>query len=312
MTLPTPILFCIFNRPALTRQVFEAIRHQRPQTLLVVQDGPRADRKGEADLVAETRRILEEVDWDCDVRTNFANENLGCKQRMASGISWGFDQFERLIILEDDCLPSESFFGFSESLLNRFDENERVMMISGDNFLPKSHSPHSYYFSKWTHIWGWASWRRAWRKFDLEMSDWPDVRESAWLESLCCDEAELEHWNSIFDRQHAGLIDTWDYSWMYNCWRHNGLTVLPHRNLVTNIGFGDSATHTLDVASPLANMPRREMGPLLHPAQAIRNVDADAYSWSQVFKPRPMLESFRPSKTANWRNWWHRIRRAAS
>ncbi len=312
MALQTPVLFCIFNRPELTRQVFAAIRRQRPKALLVVQDGPRPDREGEAELVAKARRVVEEVDWDCEVRTHFADENLGCKRRMATGISWGFELFERLIILEDDCLPSDSFFGYCDSLLNRFDENENVMMISGNNFLPKSHSPHSYYFSKWTHIWGWASWRRAWRKFDVEMSDWATVRELNWLDSLCCDEAELEHWNSIFDRQHAGLIDTWDFSWMYNCWRQHGLTVLPHRNLVTNIGFGDSATHTIDASSPLANMPRFELGPLLHPAQVTRNVIADAISWNQIFKPKPNLESNARSKDAHRWNWWPRTRRAAS
>ena len=285
MALETPILFCIFNRPQVTSQVFEAIAAQKPKILLVVQDGPRSDHPEDQQKTKQARAIINRVDWDCDVRTNISATNLGCKQRMATGITWAFAQFERLIILEDDCLPSASFFPYCETLLERFADDERIMTISGDNFQSTKRGPYSYYFSKWTHIWGWASWRRAWNHFDVDVASWPDIRKSQILKKLSCESAEQKHWQQLFNQQYAGAINTWDFPWMYANWVNNGLTVLPNVNLVSNLGFGPDATHTQDPASKLANMACHQLDQLSHPPHVIRDTEADRMSWHRLFKP---------------------------
>ena len=115
--LNTPVAFLIFNRPHTTQRVFAEIAKARPPKLLVVADGPRNDRPGEAELCAQTRAIIDQVDWDCEVLTHYADKNMGCKKRIASGIDWVFTQVEEAIILEDDCLPEASFFQFCEENL---------------------------------------------------------------------------------------------------------------------------------------------------------------------------------------------------
>ncbi len=180
-----PIIFFIFNRPAETFRVFERIREARPEKLLIVADGPRSSRAGEAALCRQTREILDRVDWPCEVLTNFADTNMGCGRRIAGGLDWAFEEVEEGIIVEDDCLPDPSFFRYCAKLLDRYRADERVMMISGDNFQNGvSRTSDSWYFSQLRHCWDWATWRRAWRHFDFAMSDWPQRRASQWIKTV--------------------------------------------------------------------------------------------------------------------------------
>ncbi len=282
----TPVLLCTFNRPQQTQRVFEAIARCQPKHLLISSDGPRAHINGEIELVERTRAIIGQVNWPCDIRTRYSNHNHGCRIQMAESINWAFEQFEELIILEDDCLPDDSFFPFCAELLNRFAGDPRVMMISGDNFQPQPRSVFSYYFSKYSHIWGWATWRRAWKYFDLEMRTWPENRNQAWLNRWSTNQAERNYWCDVFDRQHQGQIDTWDYSWAYACWANNGWTILPELNLVSNIGFGSQATHTCDVESSLANLPLQTIKRIQHPPIVARDTVADDFTWNTVFNPK--------------------------
>jgi hypothetical protein len=284
--MDTAVVFLVFRRPDLTARVFESIRQARPKTLLVVADGPRSDRPDEAGQCAATRAAVERVDWPCEVLRNYSDANLGCKHRVASGLDWAFEQVEEAIILEDDCLPDPTFFRFAEELLERYRDDRRIMTVSGDNFLQgRRTSPHSYYFSRYMHCWGWASWRRAWRLFDLEMRQWPALRQDGWLADLFPVARQARYWESIFDRVHRGEIDTWDYIWTYSIWSQSGLNVLPERNLVSNIGFGGAASHTHDKLSPWANLPTEAMTfPLDHPTCVLRNHRADAYSQQSVFQ----------------------------
>ena len=293
MSLETPIAFCIFNRPDLTKRVFEAIARQRPRHLLVIGDGPRVDRPDEARQVAETRRVIERVDWDCDVRLQFSDTNLGCRRRIETGLTWAFDQHEELIILEDDCLPDDSFFHYCQTLLRKYRDDHRVMMISGDQFNPQPESPYSYYFSKWAHIWGWASWRRAWNLFDEGMTSWPEAKENQWLESMIDQPCELDHWTRICDQLYQGEIDTWDWPWMYSCWIQSGLTILPHVNLVTNIGFDERATHTRDPESFQSRLPTGSILSLRHPPNVSRDCTADRWTLENIFQ-HDMTEPQRP------------------
>ena len=283
--LDTPVLLCVFNRPDLTSQVFQAIAKQRPARLLIAADGARPNVAGEIELVRQTRQVVEKVNWDCDVQTWFRDENAGCRQQMAEAITWGFQECEKLIILEDDCLPDPTFFAFCRHLLDRYETDQRVMMISGDNFQSDSCGPESYYFSNYSHIWGWASWRRAWEKFDLGMSTWPEFKRAGSLQEFCCGSREVAYWTDLFDRQYRGEIETWDYSWAYACWKHRGFTILPSQNLVSNIGFRQDGTHTLNPESHLANIPVTPLQRLIHPSVIARDWRADVATWQSIFCP---------------------------
>jgi len=251
----TPILLCIFNRPSLTEQVFQRIAAQRPRRLLIVGDGPRPGHPTDAARVQACRQIVQQVNWDCQVSYQLSQSNLGCRRRMASGLTWAFEQVEELIVLEDDCLPDPLFFDYCQTMLERFRHDPQVGMICGDQFLDQVPTDYDAYLSKYAFVWGWASWRRAWRHYDLEMSRWPQRRDGGWLADRCVSAEEERYWRDIFQRQAEGQIDTWDYSWMFNCWDHDWLTVHPKHNLVANIGFGVDATHTTDPSAALANRP---------------------------------------------------------
>jgi hypothetical protein len=196
-------------------------------------------------------------------------------------------------VLEDDCLPGPDFFRFMHEMLRHFAGNPRIMMVSGDNFQPGPISDSSYYFSRWTHIWGWGTWRRAWQHYDDRITSWPDVSGTLFLDQSTDSPVEKRHWHQVFDQIWNGQIDTWDFSWMYACWLNKGLAVLPNFNLVTNIGFGAAATHTTDALSPLASLPCEDLGDLVHPAELVRDVQADRWTWENVFLPacKPVASS---------------------
>lgn len=280
--MKTPVALFLFNRPELTRRVFDAIAAARPRQLFLVADGPRDQT--ERHRCDAARAVTECIDWPCEVRRDFADANLGCRRRMAGGIDWVFAQVERAILLEDDCVPDPSFFPFCEQLLDRYALDERVMMISGDNFqFGVSRTDASYYFSKITHVWGWGTWRRAWRHYDVTMRDWPAVRDSPWLEAHLGDRAVAAVFRRIFDNVHAGRVDTWDSQWTYAVWRQGGLTALPSGNLVTNVGFGADATHTKADQSIYSRLPTVPMRfPLRHPEEVEPHAEADAFSLRQL------------------------------
>ncbi|MDT7542553.1 MAG: hypothetical protein QOE33_2457 [Acidobacteriota bacterium] len=280
----TPVAFIIFNRPDVTARVFAEIARARPPKLLVVADGARADRPGEADLCRAARSVVERVDWDCEVLTNFSDVNLGCRNRVSSGITWVFDQVEEAIIVEDDCLPHPTFFPFCEEMLARYRDDERVMHITGDNFqFGHSRTSESYYFSRMINIWGWASWRRAWRLYDVEMKLWSRLRETDWLIDVVGHPVAASYWRHTFDEVYFGRNNTWDYQWTFSVWAQNGLAIVPDVNLVSNIGWGAGATHTSPGESPLADIPVEEMRfPLRHPADMIRQREADDYNFQRV------------------------------
>lgn len=291
MTIP-PILFLIFNRPDLTQQVFEQIRQASPEQLFIAADGPRADRLGEAALCAEARSIVDKVDWPCEAHTLFRDQNLGCKMAVSGAITWFFEHVEEGIVLEDDCLPHPTFFRYCAELLNRFEDDERIMVISGNNFQEyKIKSRYSYYFSIYNHVWGWASWRRAWMHYDSQLTHWPQLRDNNWLSDIFHESASVKYWRRIFNDVHAGLINnTWDYPWTYSCWVQNGLTILPSVNLVSNIGFDSRGTHTQNGTSRLSNLPMQAMPfPLIHPKQVKRNYQADQYTAQKIFGVRPTV-----------------------
>lgn len=282
--LQTAVLFLVFNRPDTTAQVFEAIRQAKPPRLYVAADGPRVNREGEAERVARVREIATAVDWPCEVKTMFREENLGCKYAVSGGITWFFEHEEQGIILEDDCLPHPDFFGFCETLLERYASDERVWVITGDNFQNgQKRGEGTYYFSCYNHVWGWASWQRAWQKADMDIKFWSEWKHSAAWQATKRDKVERKYWSKIFDRMYRAEIDTWDYPWTASVWFHGGLTATPNVNLVSNIGFGPDSTHTASADSPLAGMATSGIVEIIHPAVISRDQLADRYVFDHTF-----------------------------
>lgn len=275
--LKTPVAFFIFNRPDETKKVFNEIAKAMPPKLFVIADGPREDNLGEAKKCADARAIIDGVDWDCELLTNYSDVNMGCKHRVSSGLDWVFNTVGEAIILEDDCLPHPSFFRFCQELLKRYEGEESIAHICGADFLcGTGHVPYSYTFSRYTAIWGWATWRRAWRHYDVSMKKWPEIREYDILRTWLNSPRAVRYWSDIFERVYRGKIDTWDYQWLFACWVSNLLSIRPAVNLISNIGFGPNATHTLLPKSALANMETSEMTfPLAHPPAVMRDATRD-------------------------------------
>lgn len=283
------VLFLIFNRPDTTKQVFEAIRQARPAKLFVAADGPRSNRPEESDACRQARAVVNQVDWDCKVHTLFRENNLGCKAAVSSAISWFFDHVEEGIILEDDCLPDQSFFSFCRELLEKYRHDSRVMHIAGHNFqFGRPVGTGSYYFSQLCHIWGWASWRRVWASYDPDMRDLPEFSSQGAFDRVFRSQDMRTYYSFVFDQVYRGRINTWDHQLAYTILKNNGLCIIPNVNLVENIGF-TSGTHTsLDQFSffkklAVRNLYRKLMSnrkqavnlPLVHPDFMVTAYDAD-------------------------------------
>ncbi|HVW94769.1 MAG TPA: hypothetical protein VHA56_02205 [Mucilaginibacter sp.] len=278
------ILFVIFNRPDTTNRVFAAIRDAKPPRLYVSADAPRAGDAEDEILCRQARAIINEVDWDCEVKTLFNTRNLGCRDAVSAAITWFFANEEEGIILEDDCLPANSFFKFCDEMLAYYRHDARVMHITGCNLQQgKKWGEDSYYFSNRVHVWGWASWRRVWEKYDkdLEKYDAGEVAEK--FINIYNDELIVESWVQIFKGVKAGQINSWAYSLDFLVFFNNGLVVIPNQNLISNIGFGAGATHTQQEESVYANVQLAEMNNITHPEFILPEKRADLFIMNQDF-----------------------------
>lgn len=281
----SPIVYIIFNRPRHTRITFETIRAYKPSQLFIIADGPRKDSCTDAERCREVRNIVDLIDWPCEVYKNYSEYNLGCKERVISGLNWVFENVDRAIIIEDDILPNEDFFYFCDELLEKYKNETRVSCITGNNFQDGQHrgtAKNSYYFSRYNHVWGWATWRRAWICNDPSLSFWPEWRDTKEWRRRFDDYNERRYWKQIFDRMFNNEIDTWDYSWTASVWFRGGLTATPNVNLVTNIGFGPDATHTIEHEDRYGQQSCA-MGPISHPQDVFRDKDADKYTYDHHF-----------------------------
>jgi hypothetical protein len=278
----TPLVLMIFNRPDLTQAVFSSIAKTKPKQLFVIADGPRSPTEEEKCLQA--RSIVEMIDWKCDVRTNLSKTNMGCRHRIVSGLNWVFSLVDEAIILEDDCVPHESFFRYCATLLEYYRDNNRVMEIGGCNYRKRRiNGRSSYYFSRYYHTLGWATWRRAWKFYDENIAMWPQVKCSEWWESFFEDKEERAYWNSIYDQIYNGeLQSSWDYQWQFARWCQNGLAAVSTVNLISNIGFGSDATNTTCEHDFRARLPVSDIGQIEHPVSIERNTDADYHRFHTV------------------------------
>lgn len=280
--MKSAVLFIIFNRPNTTKKVFEVIRQAKPPKLYIAADGPRQDRESEYIVCDETRKIATKVDWDCEVKTLFREKNLGCANAVSGAINWFFEQEEEGIILEDDVLPVSTFFEYCDELLVKFRNDYRIGMISGCNLVwNKIEIKYSYLFSIYNHIWGWATWRRSWKYYDITMKDWPEWRESGNLEKLSGgNKPFVSFWKRWMDIAYAGLSNSRDSQWHYTCWKNGWINVLPKYNQTFNIGFysdAGGATHPIgDVPQYIIkSQPKPLEFPLVHPQDLVVNNYAD-------------------------------------
>lgn len=282
--LHTPVALLIFNRPEATRRVAAQIAKARPPKVLIFADGPRPGHPTDEEQTRLTRAVIDEIAWPCEVLKNYSTINLGTKHRPASGLDWVFGAVEEAIFLEDDCLPHLSFFRFCDELLEKYHDDERVMMVSGNNFMrDRKLSSDSYLFVHYIGIWGWATWRRAWRHYDADLHLWKSLRETPFLSDILGNDAEVELYRLYFDRIVSGESRTWDHQWQFACWAQHGLSIMPSVNLVSNFGFGAGAEHYKKFDARLAEFPAVEMEfPLRHPLTMVRNRRADDFAFEQL------------------------------
>ena len=278
------VLFVIFNRPDTTSRVFAQIRAAKPKRLYIAADAPRPDHPEDVLLCKQAKAVVNSIDWECDVKTLFRDENAGCREGVSSAATWFFSHEEEGIILEDDCLPANSFFKFCDTLLEKYRDDTRVRHITGCNLQQgKKWGNYTYYFSNMTHVWGWASWKRVWKDYDKSLSKYNADEAREQLSNIFADSLVVDCWQHIFEEVKAGKINAWGYQLDFANFFNNGLTIIPNENLISNIGFGANATHTIDESSVYANIPLTEIDEITHPIFILPAKQADMIVLSRDF-----------------------------
>lgn len=281
----TPILFLIYKRPDLTKRVFESIRKIRPMKLYVSADGPKWNNNDEIEACNETRKIINEIDWDCEVKTKFNKYNTGCRLAVSGAISWFFENENEGIIIEDDCLPNISFFHFCSELLEKYRNDNTIGHIGGTNFqkgIVRGNG--SYYFSNYSHVWGWATWKRAWNLYDLNLNNLNMFIEKEMINDIAYCVSEKNYWLDKFDSTNSGKINTWDYQWLFSLWFHKLKSITPNVNLVSNIGFDERGTHEKKSNNKFSNIETKELDFILYPKNKNIDKQADQYTYYNVYK----------------------------
>jgi hypothetical protein len=288
--LKTPILFIIFNRPFETKRVFDSIRKAKPKELYVAADGPRLNNIKDIENSKLTREIVKNIDWHCNVNYLFREDNLGCKVAVSNAINWFFENVEEGIIIEDDCLPNDSFYKFCSILLEKYRLDIEVMHIGGTNFQNhNSDSNDSYYFSRITHVWGWATWKSAWKKYDQLLIDFNETNLKNIFKKNKFNRESFTYFLKAFKNVKENKLDTWDYQWTYTVWKENGLAIIPNVNLVSNIGFNTNSTHTIDGGEIYGNLKTNNFEKIVHPILKEVNINADNYTFEKWFVKRPLV-----------------------
>jgi len=279
-----PILVIAFNRPDLTRMLVDRIKSVRPEKVYIACDGYRESVEGEPDRVSEVRQIAESLQSTCEIDCLYQQSNIGCRAAVVAAIRWFFSNEERGIILEDDCLPSTSFFQYCECLLERYEDDMRVWHIGGTTF-KEYKEEESYRFTAYAGVWGWATWRNRWLYYEENLGKYKTL---AWRHAVRRYDLSQSFWNKNLDRVARNKIDTWDYQWLYTIWMNKGLAIAPNTNLISNMGFGDDATHTTDICNHLSALQISEIRALKHPKSVKRDTRSDGYMKNKYFSNKPL------------------------
>ena len=242
----TPILILLFNRPKETKILIDRLRDIKPSKIYINQDGPRNHLSKDKILCQNVKDVIDNIDWNCEIKRKFNETNLGCRSSVSSGLNWFFENEQFGIVLEDDCIPSKSFFVFCDQMLKKYEKNNSVYSISGSNFQKGNIiGDGDYYFSKYAHCWGWATWRRAWNCNDDSMEFWKELKNNDTWHDIHDDMLEKKYWKKIFEKVISKKLDSWAYVWLASIWNKKGLNIIPNKNLVLNIGFNENATTTV-------------------------------------------------------------------
>lgn len=286
--LATPVLFLIFRQPEVTRTVFEQIRAARPRKLYIAADGPRPDRPDDIADCEATRAVVARVDWDCEVHTRFLPSNLGLKKAVSSALDWFFEAEEEGIILEYDCLPDPTFFPYCQAMLERYRGDTRIFSITGNNIQADiRRGDGDYYFSRFTAVWGWASWRRSWSLWRPNLEDFDVFLSSKVIASIVADKKGQQFWIRTFEAVHTGLnVTTWAFCLIYAQIKQGGYCVVPNHNLIRNIGFGAEGTNAVEPNHPLARLATCELGSYNEPTFFVPDLAADTeFSLRAAYSP---------------------------
>lgn len=279
------VLFIVFNRPNTTFRVFEKIKEARPGKLYIAADGPRSSNTLDLERCSEARSVIDLIDWPCEAKTLFRKDNLGCKYGVASAIDWFFENEEEGIILEDDCLPGNDFFRFCDLMLQRYREDTRIRHITGCNLqYGRKWGSASYYFSNNVHVWGWATWKRVWQQYDVELTNYNEDEIEEQFSKIFAEPLLVESWTEIFLKMKRNEIDTWDYQLGIANFFNNGLCIIPNSNLISNIGFGPDGTHTFSESDRNSNLPVESLPEIIsHPKFILPEKEADSFTWNLDF-----------------------------
>lgn len=278
-----PVVVVVFNRPDCARQLADALQRVKPRKLYVISDGPRDDRPDDIERVNASRAVFEGLSWDCTVERNYSTGNLGCMARVSSGLDWVFSKVSRAVILEDDCIPDESFFRFCEAALVFYSDNERVMSVSGTRLAPSTPESPDVVFSHYAYCWGWATWANRWQKFCGEFDEDATGLKLSFLRQKLGGIRAALYWKWLLGNVHNGRIDSWAYKWTYSHWVCNGLSAVPRVNLIANVGAGADATNTTADSRWLRRATEPMEFPVRCPRQVVRAKEFDRWVEDHVF-----------------------------
>ncbi len=297
------VLFLIFNRPETTEKVFQQIKLVKPGKLYIAADGPRSNISGEDAICKETKElILKNIDWDCEIKTLFRDKNIGCKYAVSGAIDWFFKNEDEGIILEDDCLPNVDFFRFCDMMLNYYKNDIRIRHIGGVNLqFGNLRGEYSHYFSNLSHVWGWATWRRAWEDYDVELSKYKNLNIEKQIGNIFYNKLAVKSWLEIYKLLFSNKINTWDYQWAFTNFFNNGLSVIPNKNLISNIGFGEKSTHTTNPNDKYSKMEVVELGEITYPIVILPDKEADLFTLENNFNLKEQERNIKRKQTLFYR-----------
>ena len=298
----TPVVFICYNRPLVTKKTFGQIRKLKPKKLFLIMDGPKI--KNNSDLIncKKVQKIISKINWDCEVYKNFSKINVGLKTRIVSGLNWVFSKVDKAIILEDDCYAEQDFFYFCENLLNYYKRNKKISIVTGNNFEENTINLSSYYFSKYSHIWGWATWKRTWKLYRDNNEEISKFINSEAFRKFCPIQDEQKYWIKMLKQIKKGQLQSWAYYFLLNIWKYKGLTVTPNYNLVENLGVNNElSTNKIDnnLRIPLTKSKLKK--PLIHPKNIFINSDIDKLVFYKIYyKNFQFRAKSKLKKIMNW------------
>lgn len=291
--IKSAVLLICFNRPDTTKIVFSSIRQIRPTKLYIAIDGPRDHKSQEKELCDEVLKITKKVDWPCEVKYLVRDKNLGCKLGVTQAITWALTDEDRIIIIEDDIVAEPSFFYFADQMLERYENDDTISMISANNYTPLKEYKADYLFSKYGHIWGWATWKRVWEKFDVEVPTLSSDVENGRLKEIALQSNELKYFSRFANRikklTDSGRINTWDYQFAYFRITNSFLSIVPKVNLASNIGINSSRTDNVGTINEDYYPSTNDFTAVNHPVKVECNMLYDDVHFKNHINKKPPI-----------------------